>query len=294
MIRPGETWQDREGRPINLRSGSVIEHDGTWWWFGVHDGGGAVEHGIRACSSTDLMVWADHGIVLSAAEIPGGKVGAPKVVRCPRTGGLILWFHLPEAMTVGVAFASLPGKPFSFLHALRHHGGISPGMTLFVDDDGSIWHVFRRDGHEAFFICRLDETGLHHTGELIRIDNGGFHQGPALMKWDGCYWLLASDGVDGLPSEARLSVAPSLRGPWEMAGSPCVGSAAQVESCFNARPSWILRVPGPPAHFVLVADGAPCDDEAVRHVWLPFDFRHGVPELRWQEAWSPARWSGCG
>jgi beta-galactosidase len=292
MIRPGETWQDREGRPINLRSGSVIEHDGTWWWFGVHDGGGGVEHGIRAYSSTDLMGWTDEGIVLSADEIPGGKAGAPKVVRCPRTGGLILWFHLPLAATVGVAFASLPGKPFSFLHALRNHGGISPEMTLFVDDDGSIWHVFRKDGHEALLICRLDETGLQHTGEPIFIDNGGFHRTPTLMKWDGSYWLLVTDDKDGLPGEPYLSVAPSLQGPWEVMGNPCVGNAAQVESCFNARPSWILQMPGSPARFALVADSVPSGDRAAGHVWLPFDFRHGVPELRWHGAWSPAQWDG--
>ena len=293
MIRPGEIWRDQEGGPINLRSGSVIEHDGTWWWLGVHDGGGAVEHGIRAYSSTDLTGWTDHGIVLSAGEIPGGKVGAPKVIRCPRTGGLILWFHLPEVMTVGVAFASSPGEPFSFLHALRDHAGISPEMTLFVDEDGSIWHVFHRLGHEAIFICRLDETGLQHAGEPIRIDNGGFHRTPALMKWNGYYWLLATDGTDTVPGEACLSVAPSLQGPWEMTGNPCVGNTAQVESCFNARPSWILWVPGLPDRFFLVADGAPCDGGAARHVWLPFDFRHGVPELRWHGAWNPAQWGGC-
>jgi hypothetical protein len=270
----------------------VIEHDGTWWWFGVHEDADAVEHGIRAYSSTDLVGWVDQGIVLTAGEIPGGKPGASKVVRCPRTGGLILWFHLPLAATVGVAFASGPGKPFCFLHALRCHGGISPEMTLFVDDDGSIWRVFRKDSQKIFLLCRLDETGLQHAGEPILIDNGGFHRTPTLMKWEGCYWLLATDGEDGLPGEPAMSVAPSLRGPWEVVGNPCVGNAAQVESCFNAAPSWILRMPGRLARFALVADGAPCGDGTARHVWLPFDFRHGVPELRWHGEWSPVPWSG--
>lgn len=293
MIRPGEIWRDRDGKPINLRAGSVIEYGDSWWWFGVQDGIGAEEHGIRAYSSTDLLSWADHGMVLSAAEIPGGKVDAPKVLRCPRTGGLILWIHLPQAMTVGVAFASSPGNPFSFLHALRTHGDISPEMSLFVDDDGSVWHVFRRGAHEAIFICRLDETGLQHAGEAIRIDNGGFHRTPALMKWDGSYWLLATDGADTMPGEACLSVARSLQGPWETTGNPCVGNTTQMERCFNARPSWILWVPGLPSRFILVADGTSRGGRAARHVWLPFDFRHGVPELRWHGAWNPAQWGGC-
>ena len=292
MICPGEIWRDQQGKPIDLRSGSVIEADGEWWWFGVHDGSDGMEHGIRAYSSSDLMNWADRGLVLAADEIPGGKMESPKVVRCPRTGGLILWFHLPLALTAGVAFASSPGKPFSFLHALRNRGKISAEMTLLVDDDGSIWHVFGMVGQQALFICRLDEAGLQHAGEPIRIDNGGLHRTPALMKWDGCYWLLATDGAGGCPCEACLSVAPSLHGPWDMVGSPCVGDAGEVESCFNARPSWILPVAGFPDRMILIAEGAPCDDSAARHVWLPFDFRHGVPELRWHRAWSPARWGG--
>jgi hypothetical protein len=291
MIRPGEIWRDCCGAPIRARAGSVIRVEGTWWWFGIHEGDGVLAHGVRAYASIDLIHWRDHGLVISAGEVYGGTIDSPKVLRCPHTGGLILWFLMVEVGTVGVAFASLPGKPFVFLHALRG-GGITRDMTLFADDDGFAWHLFNRAGENGWKLARLDDTFLHHAGDAEHLEAGGFRHAPSIFKWDVNYWLLATDTSGGCAGEPCLYVAPSLHGPWESAGNPCIGSEAQVGSCFNARPSCLVA--GPTGGIFMVADGTPWVSEIGRHVWLPLDFRHGVPELRWRGAWSPARLDGGG
>ena len=38
-LRPGEVWRDSDGQFIQAHGGSVLEHAGTYYWFGEHKGG---------------------------------------------------------------------------------------------------------------------------------------------------------------------------------------------------------------------------------------------------------------
>jgi hypothetical protein len=278
VIRPGEIWRDICGEPIRARSGSVIDVEGVWWWFGMDDGDRARTGGVRAYSSTDLVAWRDHGIVLAAGELPGGRLDSPKALRCPESGGVVLWFHLPAPGTAGVAFAAAAGETFGFLHGIRVDGGMTSDMTFFTDDDGRVWHLFRQPEKQGLHVAQLDATFTRHDGDAMRMLTGRFFRSPVVLKWAELYWLLAA-GEDG---EISFLTGNSLLGGWETVGNPCVGSEAQVDSFFNSRPACLLPTNGDA--IILVADGY-----GGRHVWLPFDFRHGVPELPWHGAWSPAQ-----
>jgi hypothetical protein len=226
-----------------------------------------------------LIVWSDHGIVLAAEELPGGEIDSPKALRCPRTGGIILWFHLVQAGTAGVAFASGAGESFGFLHGIRVADAMTRDMSLFTDDDGSVWHIFRQEVEQQLYVALLDETLTRHDGDTVAMATKGLTRTPQVLKWDGLYWLLAANEE----GEVQFATGFSLRGPWEVAGNPCIGSEAQIGSFFNSRPSCLVPVNGDAV--IMVAD-----DGGGRHVWLPFDFSHGVPELRWNGSWSPASW----
>jgi hypothetical protein len=256
----------------------VIRVDGVWWWFGMDDGNRAPAGGVRAYSSDDLVAWRDHGIVLAASDMPGGLLDSPRALLCPGGSGVVLWCHLPALRTAGVAFAAVAGEQFGFLHGIRADGGMGPDMTLFTDDDGRVWHLFRQEGKEELHASLLDATLTRHDGDSVRMPTGRFSRSPLVLKWAGLYWLLAA-GEEGAIS---FLTSRSLLGAWEAVGNPCVGSEAQVDSFFGSRPSCLLPVNA--GQIVLVAD-----DGGGRHLWLPLDFRHGVPELRWQSAWSPAR-----
>ena len=68
-ITPGQIWLDTEGDRIHAHGGSIIEVDGTFYWYGENKerstpGSGIWHWGVRCYSSTDLYNWTDFGLIL--------------------------------------------------------------------------------------------------------------------------------------------------------------------------------------------------------------------------------------
>ncbi len=356
MIRPGETWCDIHGTPINAHGGGVLFHEGIYWWFGEHkiagEEGNRAHVGVHVYASENLTDWRDEGIALAVDDSPGSEIPSgcvlerPKVIYNPRTGKFVMWFHLEpkgagyEGARSAVAVADEPAGPYHFLHSLRPNAGIWPenipdqqrclltgeeqeglaalglggapfpwypkeicyrrdfeggqmarDMTIFLDDDGLAYQLYASENNGTLHISLLDETFTHPTGRYIRVFPGRFHEAPAVMKWAGRYWLFSSDCTGWSPNTARLSSAPSIWGPWEEHGNPCLGPGAQIVNCFEAQPTFILPIHGRKDAFIFMADRwRPRNPIDGRHIWLPIEFRHGVPTISWHDSWDLSCW----
>ena len=67
----GEVFPDTEGNHINAHGGAIMEHDGTYYWYGEHRGEGRPgkgQRGVACYTSTDLRNWTNRGIVLSVTD----------------------------------------------------------------------------------------------------------------------------------------------------------------------------------------------------------------------------------
>ena len=58
-FRPGQPWKDTEGKLIQTHGGSVLYHEGTYYWYGENKdhyvaGGSNWHWGVRCYSSHDL------------------------------------------------------------------------------------------------------------------------------------------------------------------------------------------------------------------------------------------------
>lgn len=61
-IKPGQPWLDTNGNRIQAHGGSIIEVDGTFYWYGENKektipGSGIWHWGVRCYASTDLYNW---------------------------------------------------------------------------------------------------------------------------------------------------------------------------------------------------------------------------------------------
>ena len=70
-ISPGKVWLDTDGKRIQAHGGSILAHDGKYYWYGENKefttGNQACWHnGIRMYESTDLYNWKDLGIIIPA------------------------------------------------------------------------------------------------------------------------------------------------------------------------------------------------------------------------------------
>lgn len=352
MFRPGEIWNDTHGLAINAHGGGILFHEGTYWWFGEHkiagEEGNRAHVGVHVYASENLTDWRDEGIALAMDDSPGSEIPRgcvlerPKVIRNPRTGKFVMWFHLEpkgagyEGARSGVAVADHPAGPYEFLHSLRPNAGVWPenvpagwkrpldareeadlsslglggapfpwypknicfrrdfkggqmarDMTLFMDDDGNAYHIYASENNGTLHISLLDDDFTNAAGRYIRIFPGRFHEAPAMMKSGGRYFLFSSDCTGWAPNTARLSSAPSIWGPWEEHGNPCLGPGASIANSFESQPTFILPVMGKKEEFIFMADRwRPRNAIDGRHVWLPVAFHHGVPTVSWHDAWS--------
>jgi hypothetical protein len=350
-FRPGQTWLDTSGTPINAHGGGLLHHEGLYYWFGEHKiegrAGNAAHVGVHVYSSPDLYRWKDEGIALKVSHDPQSEIQRgcilerPKVIYNRATRKFVMWFHLEPKGTgytsarSGVAVADSITGPYVFLHSLRPNAGAWPAnvpderkqllndeeaarlsaysfrgapidgypadlifrrdfalgqmardMTLFVDDDGSAWHLCASEENGTMHISRLRDDFLGTSGEYIRIFPGRFHEAPALMKRHGKYFLITSGCTGWAPNAARLSVADSIWGPWQELGNPCRGDEQQQATTFDAQSNFILPVADRNDAFIFMADRWRPDNAIDgRYVWLPLQFDGETPFLEWKDEW---------
>jgi hypothetical protein len=180
-----------------------------------------------------------------------------------------------------------PWFPKNLLHRRDFTGGqMARDMTLFLDDDGRAYHVYASEANGTLHISKLTDDFLKPSGQFVRVFAGRFHEAPAMMKCRGKYFLFSSDCTGWAPNPARISVAESVFGPWEELGNPCLGAGAQITNTFNSQSTFVLPVQRNPGSFIFMADRwNPRNAIDGRYVWLPVEFRHGVPTISWHDEW---------
>ena len=181
-----------------------------------------------------------------------------------------------------------PHYPADSLFRLHHDGGqMARDMTLFVDDDGTAYHIYSSEHNGTLHISRLTDDYLKPAGKYVRVFPGGFHEAPAMFKHQGRYYLLTSGCTGWKPNPARLSRADHILGTWTELGDPCVGPPEETRTTFDSQPTFVLPVQGKPGAFIYMADRwNPANPIEATYVWLPVQFdKNGKPFLQWMDKW---------
>lgn len=307
-IRPGALWYDTSGHVINAHGCGVLFDRGVYWWYGEHKvygrAGNKAHVGVHVYSSTDLMNWDDRGVALAVSDDPrsdivdGCIIERPKVIRCPKTGKYVMFFHLElkgqgyMAARAGIAVADRPEGPFAFRRSLRPNGAMSRDMTLFVDDDGRAYHIFASEENRTTHIDELTEDFLDYTGRSVRMAVDESTEAQAVCKRDGWYYLIGSGCTGWRPNKARLYRAKSLEGPWENLGNPCRGTCPETglgpDVTWGAQSCFLLPVAGRPGEVIALFDiWHPENHEESRYVWLPVTFGKDRLWIDWKTVWRP-------
>lgn len=288
---------DTDGQHINAHGGCILADGDTWYWYGESRGNGG---NVAVYTSHDLEQWQNRGFALTTVDSVGHdiergcNIERPKVVRNPRTGQYVMWFHLElkgqgyAAARYGVAVADNPLGPFLFLRSGRANPGIPPinglsadrnycrrdlqggqmcrDQTIFVDSDSTAWHIYSSEENYTLHIARLTDDYLSHTGQYIRVFPWGHNEAPCIYK-DGDTYVMITSGCTGWePNAARLSTARHMLGPWTAHGNPCQGPGA--DRTFGAQGCYIFTHPTQGSTMMLDI-WHPDDLPSSQHLWLP-------------------------
>lgn len=148
----------------------------------------------------------------------------------------------------------LPAHPDSVNILGRDFAGgqMARDMNLFVDDDGTAYHIYASEENSTLHISKLTPDYLSCSGEYIRAFTGRYMEAPAMFKHDGKYYLIASDCTGWAPNAARSATADSILGEWSELGNPCEGEGADLT--FHSQSTYILPMPGRAGEFIFMAD----------------------------------------
>jgi hypothetical protein len=270
-IRPGQVWLDTKGERIQAHGGSLLQHDGAFYWYGENKerttpGSGIWHWGVRLYRSTDLYNWDDLGVIIPPVQDdaahplhPSQCADRPHIVRA-RDGRWVCWIKVmmkdgSQQSTVLTA-EELTG-PWTLVRTGLRPLGMSAGdFDLVVDPhDGKGYYYFERVHSEL--ICAdltedlTDVTGYYSTHfPLVRPPY--VREAPAHFTRDGLHYLVTSGTTAYLPNPSEVAVARTYHGPWTVLGDPHPKDASRTSYCSQV--SSVFKHPGKKDLYIAVAD----------------------------------------
>jgi hypothetical protein len=174
-----------------------------------------------------------------------------------------------------------------FLNRDMQTGQMSRDMAVYVDEDGTAYHIYSSEDNLTIQIAELTPDYMDYTGRYVRVAPGGQNEAPTLFKHGGRYWLICSGCTGWAPNEARMFVADKVVGPWKQLPSPFRGDSphGSAKTTFGAQGTFIMQLAD--GRHVFMADiWNPRHLARSLHVWLPIGYAEdGTPEIRWQDEW---------
>ncbi|MCG6191207.1 glycoside hydrolase family 43 protein [Maribellus maritimus] len=176
-------------------------------------------------------------------------------------------------------------KEGMFVHRDFEKGQMARDMTLYIDEDGTAYHIHASEENLTLHIAELTEDYTDFTGKYIRILPTGHNEAPSIFKRNGKYYMITSGCTGWDPNAARLLVSNSVMGEWEYVANPCIGEDKDLT--FHSQSTFILPVQGKKDAFIFMADRwRPQNAIDGRYIWLPVQFKKdGTPFLEWKDEW---------
>jgi len=164
-------------------------------------------------------------------------------------------------------------------------GQMARDMNLFVDDDGSAYHIYSSEENSTLQISKLSDDYLSYSGYYFRAFVGRYMEGATLFKHNSKYYIIASDCTGWAPNAARSAVADQIFGNWTELGNPAVGKDSELT--FHSQSTYVLKVEGKKDCYIFIGDRWNPDNAIDgRYIWLPISFENEKPIIRWSDKWS--------
>ena len=163
---------------------------------------------------------------------------------------------------------------------------MSRDMTLFVDDDGTAYHIYSSEFNSTTHIAKLTDDYLDHTGQYARAFVARWMEAPTLFKHNAPTTLSPPAAPDGPPTP-RATPSPT---PSSDLGrnSKIPASAPDADITFGGQGTYVLPVFGKSGAFIFMADRwNPENAVDGRYIWLPIEFGPDkTVRIVWKDEWT--------
>jgi beta-xylosidase len=176
---------------------------------------------FKAYSSTDLVHWKDHGVILDLGpdvSWADSRAWAPTMAE---KNGKYYFYYSADA-NIGVAVSDSPTGPFKDplgkpLIARGAYTGQMIDPAVFTDDDGQTY-LYWGNGR-AYVVPLNDDMVSFGASKVTDITPSGYNEGTFVIKRKGTYYFMWSEN-DTRDENYRVAYAtgPSPTGPWTKHG----------------------------------------------------------------------------
>lgn len=300
-MKNGQMWHDDQGNTIQAHGGMILEYEGTYYWYGEHkDAPVRIDEqgveklnfvGMSCYSSNDLMNWHHEGLCLKASDDPSSdlyldKVGErPKVLYNKKNNNFVMWWHIDtedyEYAKQGVAIADRPEGPFTYIKTVHPLRSDSRDMTLFQDVDGKAYVIYSSDWNKTLRIAELDEDFTDFTGRYKDVFSQQSREAPAILYWEGMYYMITSGCTGWRPNSALYGIATDIMGEWRLIDNPCMGP--DYRKTFYGQSTYIFTVEGQP--YLMLDHWKPGASKLKTsgYSFLPINIDGDYMEIPWQD-----------
>lgn len=302
-MQNGQCWKDDRGEYIQAHGGMIARFGDKWYWYGENkDADNCTRNGktlsrvdvvgVSCYSSADLHSWHHEGLALSAVhDVPGHRLSPenvlerPKVVRSPKTGKYVMWFHLDSPdytyAHAGCAVSDTPEGPFVFLHDALPGGRDCRDMTIYEDPtDGRAYIVHSGDWNKTLYFSELDEerTGLTGVSFAQLVDQ--MREAPALIWHEGVHYCVTSGCTGWAPNSALYATCEHVSNGMRLIDNPCEGE--NYRNTFGGQSTWIFTDENAQA-FLMLDHWKPLDLRHSGYSFLPVSFENDRMTVRWTD-----------
>ena len=318
-FRPGEPWRDTSGNLIQTHGGSVLYHDGTFYWYGENKekyvaGGKNWHWGVKCYSSKDLYNWEDKGIILSPADNfsnpmhPNRIMDRPHIIYNERTKKFVMWVkfagteHEPFNWLIqymGIAVSDSITEPFQLVKTIRPLGMETGDFDLWVDPrDGKGYFIADRV-HTEIVIADLTDDYLGLTGyyssHFPHSQPPEAREAPAFFKFQDNYYILSSGTTGYHPNRSEIASAKLMHGPYIVQDTACVND--RKNTSFDCQFSSVFRHPLRYGLYIAIGDRwmakttmidghEEAETGEAGYIWLPIKFDGTKAIIEWRDEWT--------
>jgi len=198
--------------------------DGRFWIYPTYSAPYEEQTFFEAWSSPDLVEWINEGRILDFKDVSWSTNRAAWAPTAgARNGKYYFIFSAGDGAGLGLAVSDHPGGPFTDalgkpLVVEYHHGAQPIDAHLFQDDDGTPYLYW--GGWKHCVMARLSDDLTQVDGEIKEITPENYVEGPFLLRHNGVYILMWSEGGWGDPSyQVAYGRSDSPYGPFRREGT---------------------------------------------------------------------------
>ena len=317
-IYPGKPWYDTEGKLIQAHGGSILYHEGTYFWCGedktTYKPGAKVWHdGVRLYSSTDLYNWKDEGTILPVSDDinnpmhPERIMDRPHIIYNKQTKQFVMWVKFAGTdedhfdwltQYMGIAVSDDIRKPFKLIKTIKPLGMIMGDFDVWVDErDGKGYFIADRV-HTEVVVADLTDDYLDVTGNYSchfpHDEPPLAREAPCFFKRNNKYYIISSGTTGYNPNPTEVAIADLTHGPYSVQGMFCKDDTKQTS--FDTQFCSVFKHPTRYGLYIAIGDrwmaktsminGKPeAETKEAGYIWLPIRFDGDRAYVSWEDKW---------